>query len=110
MKHIYTVENFNKEKYNNIINVETTINKSIISDYSVFFDKHIICFKYIERIEFDRDKENLKIYYFYQKDDEIFYSILNAKLKDFDEFVGAWIGFICNMFYIVLRNKEIEYT
>lgn len=111
MKQIYSTKKFKKNNYSEDVSilVRTPLNKCAINDLVVYLDKYYLSFKYIERIEFNKNKPfQLSVYLYSEVDGEKKYSIIRVKIEDFDVLKKEWLEFIGDMFYEAFMSKEEE--
>lgn len=109
MRQIYTTENFDKNKYNDVYNMSTKINKCAINTTFVILGSLAISLSDITYIEFDDNKKyQLSIYVPYERNNKNFYSINNIKIEDFkesEEIKKEWFNFIGDIFCGAFAEK-----
>ena len=109
MRQIYTTENFDKNKYNDVYNMSTRINKCAINNTFVILGSLAISLRNITGIEFDDNKEyQLTIYVPYERNNKEIYSVNNIKIEDFEkskEVKQEWFNFIGDIFCGAFAEK-----
>lgn len=108
MKQYYSTENFNIDNYGDeYLSIAVTLNKCVVNNIVVIFDKYSLSFDCIEHIVFDCNaQEQLILYISYEKKNKKHNKIVKINIEDFSVLENEWIDFVAEMFYMTFINKE----
>lgn len=108
MKQYYSPENFNIDNYGDeYLSIAVTLNKCVVNNIVVIFDKYSLSFDCIKHIVFDYNaQEQLTLYISYEKKNKKHNKIVKINIEDFSVLENEWIDFVAEMFYMTFISKK----